>query len=245
MRHIAFFLFLLGATSTFGQDAFADGNQKYVEEHYKTAIKSYESLIDSVTRSSEVFYNLGNAYYKTEQIGKAIWAYESALKIDPKNEDAKFNLEFANLQTADKIEQPKPALTEWLKRLLFGPQINLWAFISVGCSFALSLMILLFFMTKSRRQLNISLMGGMTFALLLIFSTIAAYFHKSSILQHSEGIIISEVVNVRLSPLEKANVTFELHEGAKVNLQDENEEWLQIEVGGNSGWVLKEEVWEI
>jgi len=245
MRHLAFFIFLLGVTNSFSQDAFVEGNQKYREEHYKTALKSYETLIDSVNRSSEILYNLGNAYYKTKQIGKAIWAYESALKIDPKNEDAKFNLEFANLQTADKIEQPKPALTEWLKRLLFGPQINLWASISVACSFALSLMILLFFMTKSRRRRNISLMGGMTFALLLIFSTVAAFFHKNSILQHTEGIIISEAVDVRLSPLEKANVTFELHEGAKVNLQDENEEWLQIEVGGNSGWVLKEEVWEI
>lgn len=245
MLRKAILLFLLGAFSAFSQDAFVEGNEKYVEEHYKTALKSYESLVDSVNRSSEVYYNLGNAYYKTKQIGKAIWAYESALKIDPKNEDAKFNLEFANLQTADKIEQPKPALTEWLKRLLFGPQINLWAYISIACSFGLSLMILLFFMTKSRRRRNISLMGGMTLALLLIFSTVTAYFHKSSILNHTEGIIISEQANVRLSPLEKANVTFELHEGAKVKLLDENGTWLQIEVGGNSGWVLKEEVWEI
>jgi len=239
------FFILLVSFNLFGQDAFVEGNQKYTEEHYKTALKSYESLIDSVNRSSEIYYNLGNAYYKTNQLGKAIWAYESALKFDPKNEDAKFNLEFVNLKTAGEIEQPKPALTEWLKRLLFGPQINLWAYISVGCSFVLSLMILLFFMTKSRRRRNISLMGGMTFALLLIFSTVTAYFHKNFILSHNDGIIISEQANVRLSPLEKANVSFELLEGAKVKLLDENGEWLQVEFAGNSGWLLKKDVWEI
>jgi len=119
MKRIYSLLLFLCSLPVFGQDAFVEGNEKYVEEHYKTALKSYESLIDSVNQSSEIYYNLGNAYYKTKNIGKAIWAYESALKTDPKNEDAKFNLEFANLQTEDKIEQPDPALTEWLKRLLF------------------------------------------------------------------------------------------------------------------------------
>ena len=245
MRLASIFFLLLVSFNLIGQDAFVEGNQKYTEEHFKTALKSYESLIDSVHRSSEIYYNLGNAYYKTKKIGKAIWAYESALKIDPKNEDAKFNLEFVNLQAKDFIEQPKPALTDWLKRLLFGPQINLWAYISIGCSVALSLMILLFFMTKLRRRRNISLMGGMTFALLLIFSTVTAYFHKHSILSHTDGIIVTEKANVRLSPIEKANVSFVLLEGSKVKLLDENGEWLQIEFDKNSGWVLKENVWEI
>jgi len=88
-------------------------------------------------------------------------------------------------------------------------------------------------------------MAGMAFALLLIFSTTTAYFHKKSILDHTEGIIVSEQADVLLSPLDKAAVSFELHEGAKVKLLDQNENWLQIEVSGNSGWVEKENVWEI
>ena len=245
MRRASIFFLLFVSINLIGQDAFVEGNKNYTEEHYKTAVKSYETLIDSVNRSSEIYYNLGNAYYKTKKLGKAIWAFESSLKLDPKNEDAKFNLEFVNLQTEAPIEQSKPALSEWLKRLLFGPQINLWAYISIGCSFALSLMILLFFITKSRRRRNISLMSGMTFALLLIFSTVTAYFHKTSILSHTDGIIVTEVANVRLSPIEKANISFELFEGSKVKLLDESGDWLQIQFGQNSGWVLKENVWEI
>jgi tetratricopeptide (TPR) repeat protein len=245
MKLLLNILFAGSVLSVSAQDAFVEGNTAYTEEHYKTALQSYLTLVDSVTLSSEVYYNIGNAYYKTDQPGKAIWAYEKALKIDPKNEDAKFNLEYVSLFTEGNISQPEPALTEWLKRLLYSPKINLWAYISISCSIGLSLMILLFISTSSRRRRNLSLMGGMTFALFLVFSTSTAYFHKQSILDRSEGIIVSKKAEILLSPLEKAGVSFELDEGSKVHLLDENETWLRIEVNGNSGWVRKEDVWII
>lgn len=245
MRKLLIISFLFVVLPLRAQDAFIEGNEMYAEEHYKTALKSYESLIDSVHYSSEIYYNLGNAYYKTKQIGKAIWAYEMALKIDPKNEDAKFNLEYVNLYTEDKIEQPKPALSEWLKRLLFSPNINLWSYLSISCSIALSVMVLLFISTRSRRRRNMSLMGGMIFALLLVFTTTTAWFHKQSILDHNEGIIVSKEAEVLLSPLEKSSLTFELREGAKVKIVEESDAWLRIEMNGNSGWVRKEDIWVI
>ena len=133
MQKYKYILLILFSVFTSGisfglDDKFKEANELYIEEHYKTAAKNYEEMLDSAHQNSEVYYNLGNAYYKSKRLGLAIWAYEKALKIDPRNEDAKFNLEFANLQTEDKIEQPNPALTEWLKRLLYGSHINLWAF---------------------------------------------------------------------------------------------------------------------
>jgi len=223
-------------------DVFAEGNNAYTEEHYKTAAQSYEAYLDSAHQNAEVYYNLGNAYYKSDRIGLAIWAYERALKLDPRNEDAKFNLEFANLQTEDQIEQPEPAISEWLKRLLFGPHTNLWAYVSIACSLLFSLVTLIFILTKSRRIRNLSLMGGMLFGMLLTISTLTAYFHKQAVLDDSEAIIISEKAEIRLSPLDKANVSFELHEGAKVKILQQNDSWTQIEVNGNSGWIMEEEL---
>lgn len=238
---LLFFIPFQGMT----QQAFLEGNQKYEEEHYKTAAKLYESLLDSMTQSSNVYYNLGNAYYKSGFRGKAIWAYEMALKTDPKNEDAKFNLEFVNLQIGDPGEPSEAAVTEWLKRLLFSPRINLWSYISICCSIALSLCILVFVMPGPARRRNLSLMAGMTFALLLVFSLVTAYFHKQSILEHQEAIVVSEQVDVLLSPLQKSGVAFELEEGAKVHLLEVKETWLHIEVNGNPGWVKRENVWVI
>lgn len=226
-------------------EKFKEANELYIEEHYKTAAKNYEEMLDSAHQNSEVYYNLGNAYYKSKRLGLAIWAYEKALKIDPRNEDAKFNLEFATLQTEDKIDQPDPALTEWIKRILYGPQINLWAFVSIASSLFFSLTVLIFIIANSRRLRNMSMMGGLLFGLLLIFSTVTAHLHKQSILTETEAIVIEKKSNIRLSPLDKANVSFELHEGAKVKIIQQNDSWLQIEVNGNSGWILEEEVKKI
>ncbi len=226
-------------------EKFKEANELYIEEHYKTAAKNYEEMLDSAHQNSEVYYNLGNAYYKSKRLGLAIWAYEKALKIDPRNEDAKFNLEFATLQTEDKIEQPDPALTEWLKRLLYGSHINLWAFVSIGSSLLFSLTILVFIVAKSRRIRNMSMMSGLLFGLLLIFSTTSAYFHKQSILSETEAIILEDQAYIRISPMDKANVSFKLHEGAKVKIIQQNDSWLQIEVNGNSGWIQEEEVKKI
>jgi tetratricopeptide (TPR) repeat protein len=234
--------FVLSNNLNAQQDFFAEGNAFYAEEHYKTAAQSYENHLDSAHQNSEVYYNLGNAYYKSKRIGLAIWAYERALKLDPRNEDAKFNLEFANLQTEDKIEQPDPAISEWLKRLLYGPQTNLWAYISIACSLIFSLIVLVFILTKSRRIRNLSLMGAMLFGILLTISTLTAYFHKESVLEETEAIIISEKAEIRLSPLDKAKVSFELHEGAKVKILQQSDSWTQIEVNGNSGWIMEEEL---
>ncbi|MBK9191657.1 MAG: tetratricopeptide repeat protein [Crocinitomicaceae bacterium] len=236
---VAAFIF---SVTAFSEDKFSEGNQFYIEEHYKTAAKSYEEGLDSSHQNSELYYNLGNAYYKSDRIGLAIWAYEKALKLDPRNEDAKFNLEFVNLLSEDKIEQPDPALSEWLKRLLFGPYINLWAYVSIASSLLFSFVVILFIITKSRRIRNLSLMGGMLMAIILVFSTLTAYFHKNSITNESEAIVISEEADIHLSPMDKAAVSFKLHEGAKVKIIQENDSWTQIEVNGNSGWILEEEI---
>lgn len=240
-KYITLLLALLSLSYTGNaQNLFTEGNEYYIEAHYKTAAKSYEEYLDSTHQNSEVYYNLGNAYYKSDRLGLAIWAYERALKLDPRNEDAKFNLEFVNLLTEDKIEQPDPAISEWLKRLLFGPQTNLWAYVSIASSLLFSLVVLLFVLTRSRRIRNLSLMGGMLFGLLLGISTLTAYFHKAAVLDNSEAIVITEKASIRLSPLDKAKVSFELHEGAKVKILQENDSWTQIEVNGNSGWVMDE-----
>jgi len=81
--------------------------------------------------------------------------------------------------------------------------------------------------------------------LIMVFSIITAYLHKQSILNRTEGIIVRKEVDIKKSPMETAKTNFELHEGTKVQLRETNKEWIHIEVNGNTGWVLKEDLWEI
>jgi len=244
-RYCLVILFVFQVFLVTAQNAFDKGNEAYKNENYKKAVKAYSVDVDSAIYSSSLYYNLGNAYYKTNNIGKSIWAFERALKIDPKNEDAKKNLDFVNLQTKDKIEQPKPAITQWLTRLLFGSQINIWPIISIICSFGTSFFIFLFFFGKTAKLRNFSLLGGVFVIFLLVFSVVTAHFHKNSILKEKEAVIIVDKVKVLVSPIKKSSVSFELHEGAKIQLIGENDNWINIEVNGNSGWVEEKSIWKI
>lgn len=226
-------------------DDFFNANQKYREEHYKTAAKMYQELIDSLGHNAEVYYNLGNAYFKSDQLGLAIWAYKMALKIDPRNEDAQFNLEFASLQIENRVDLPEPALTEWLKRLLFGPHINFWSYASILSGFLFSACVLFFVVVRSRRLKNLSMMGGMILALAFVFSIVVAWQHKKQIESVHEAVIIVKEADIKLSPIDKAKNAFTLSEGVVVTILKEQESWIEIDVNGNSGWVLEEDIKKI
>ena len=75
----------------------------YVKGDYKAAIEAYETILTNEGEAADVYYNLGNAYYKSENIAKAILNYERALLLNPSDEDVAFNLELARSKTVDKV----------------------------------------------------------------------------------------------------------------------------------------------
>jgi tetratricopeptide (TPR) repeat protein len=121
---------------SYAQDAtmknFEQGNEAYQSGNYLKAIEYYNQIIDNGYQTSEVYYNLGNAYYKLKNIPEAILNYERALKVDPSDEDSEFNLRIANLQTLDKIEPlPKLFYQEWWESLSGWLSSGTWSFIMV------------------------------------------------------------------------------------------------------------------
>ena len=246
MKKLILYISILISVGVFGQeDLFNAGNQAYAEENYDLAIESYNQVIAQDIFSTELYYNLGNAYYRNGDLGEAIWAYEVSLKIDPSNEDAKSNLKFAGAKTVDRIDSHRPGLGSWLIGLLFGPMINVWAWISIAASFLLGISFVMFFKAKGRKGRNLGMFVGTSAALLLIFSLMTAHFHKASLMTKTEAVIVNEKVEIKISPLESATKSFELNEGTKVNILDENGEWSQIEVNGNTGWLENMSLWEI
>lgn len=246
MKWMIFILTCFLSCLGIGQNStFKKGNSLYAEGNYQEALNTYNKLVAADQLSAALFYNIGNTYYKLDELGESIWAYERALKINPGNDDIRFNLNFANQQTFDKIELQESSIGTWLKINLFRFSINTWSILSILFSVLLGVAIFLFFLSKNQQSKNIGLTLGFATLLLLVTSTILAYLHKEQIVKQDSGIITTEVVSVKTSPSETAPDSFELHEGTKVSLLRTNNNWIEIGVNENVGWVNRESVWKI
>lgn len=243
---------LLSIISTFiilfsyAQDSsFVKGNEAYSNADYELALSEYSKVVGSEKMSSALYYNLGNTYFKLNEIGEAIWAYEKALKIDPSNENAQYNLKFVNAKTIDGLDTSESGIVSWLRINLFSFSINFWAYLSILFALILAVTLYFFFTTKNQKIKNRNLTLSFTSLFLLVLMIVLAYFNKSGIIDGDQAIIITEFVEMRSSPSDTAPSGFKLHEGTKVDLLRSNDDWTEIGVNGNTGWVEKIAIWEI
>lgn len=246
MRVLFICAIILFTTSIHAQDSsFVRGNEAYANSDFETALSEYRKVVGSDYLSTELYYNLGNTYHKLDQFGEAIWAYEKALKIDPSNENAQFNLKFLNAKTYDDLDTEESGVVTWLKINLFSFSINFWAYLSILFAFILAIAFYFFFTTKKQKVKNRSLTLSFGSLSLMVIMIVLAYFNKANIVKRDSAIIISEFIEVRSSPSDTAPSSFKLHEGTKVDLLRSNEKWIEIGVNTNTGWVEKEAIWEI
>jgi tetratricopeptide (TPR) repeat protein len=218
--------------------------QYYNASHFEKAIGAYEQILDKGYESAELYYNLGNAYYKSNKIPMAITNYERALVLSPGDEDIMFNLQLANTHVVDKIESlPEFFLSSWYFRFIQVLSSNQWAFISMA-TFVLGLVLLLVFFLSGR---VIARKVSFWFAVLFIISAVFTFnfSHKQMWLAENEpaAIIMTPSVVVKSSPSETGTELFLIHEGLKVKLTDKLGDWRQIRMSdGNKGWVKQEDL---
>lgn len=224
---------------------FDAGNKAYAAQDFEGAINAYNKILATEKKSAVLYYNLGNAYYKQDELGEAIWAYEKALEINPSDENIRFNLSFVNAKTYDQLDFSETGIKKWLGINLFSYSINFWAYTSIFFAVLFSIVLYIFFTTKKQRIKNMSLTGGFAFSFLLILTVVLAYFNKMEIIDRDEAVIITETVVIRTSPSATGEEAFKLHEGTKINLLRTNENWVEVNINDNTGWVEKEFLWEI
>lgn len=247
MKHIIFTLGLLmmsvKALSFNADSVFVQANSAYVAEDYETAIQKYMELVSNDFMSSDVYYNLGNAYYKSNEIGKSIWAYENAHKINPANEDINFNLQFVNDLTVDKISINKKGIGSWLNKNIFSFSPNFWFGVSIISGFIIAFLLYLFFTPTSHLTNNLSLLGIVIFGIVFLSATAFSIVQKNRITGQTKVVVIESSANVLTEPNDEANTSFQLHEGAQMNIKSKNSQWYEVELNGNTGWVSKNTVW--
>lgn len=219
-------------------------NTAYAKNNFETAISYYEKILSNRYEASEVYYNLGNAYYKTNKIALAILNYERALKLNPNDEDIKFNLKLANQKIIDKIDAiPQLFITEWKDGFINSFSEKDW---SVFCIAFFTMGIILLAMYLSNRRLLIKQLCFWTALLFFILSTCTFFIARSQYLSaenKKEAVIISSSVNANSSPSESGTKVFVLHEGTKVSIVEINSDWVEIKLSnGNVGWIKTSDI---
>lgn len=225
---------------SFSKNLIEKGNDAYASENFEEAIQFYLSDISNGNQSSDLYYNLGNAYYRLNEIGESIWAYQTAIKLNPDNTDAIFNLQFVNEMTVDKIDRHQTGVGSWVKARLFGVNPNFWVYWSWFLSLVLAIS-LYFFFTKTSAFINtISSLSIFIVGLAFIFTISLSIIQKNQIIQKNHFVITEAMAKIQNEPKQESLTSFELHEGAELNIISENSNWYEVEINGNKGWTLKE-----
>ena len=217
----------------------AEGDSAYIKDDYATAIQIYESLLKN-GESADVYYNLGNSYYKAGEIAKAVLNYERALLMKPGNSDIRANLEVARAKTIDKVEPtPEVFFISWTKSLINCMSVDAWATWGI-VSFILLIVSLYFFIfSKQIMWKKIGFISGIIFLIITVCSNLFASQQKEHLVNRNEAIVMNPSVTVRSTPSESGTSLFILHEGRKVNVKDNSmKEWKEIRLeDGKVGWV--------
>ena len=225
-------------------ELFSQANKAYKEAKYTEAIELYQKIEEKEQISSELYFNLGNSYYKLNKVASTIYNYEKALQLDPLNKDAANNLVFAKRLTLDAIEElPKTFLQRLNENYLQKLSYNQWAIVVVFFSFLASLLFLLFYfsVTSSRKRLYF-VTSIFSFLLLLISLTIT-YNQYSFSKKNIQAIIFVEKAEVKNAPTLNSEEVFTLHEGTKVKVLDAVDNWKKIKLAdGKIGWIIASEL---
>lgn len=250
MRNLIIIVLLFVSTISLAQssnDIFNNANSLYKEGKYEEAIKLYEQIESENLVSSELYYNLGNSYYKLNKVAPTIYNLEKALKIDPLNEDAQNNLIIAKRLTLDRIEAlPKTVLQKFNENYLQKFTYNTWAVITVVLSFIASILFLLFYFAYTPTKKRIYFTTSIVSFLLLIVSITITYTQYSQSKSKVEAIIFAEETSVNNEPTSGSDEVFTLHEGTKVNILDTVDNWKKIKlIDGKIGWIESENLKEL
>lgn len=222
-----------------------EADKAYQENDFKGAIDKYEAILASGQESADVYYNLGNSYYKDKNIAKAVLNYERALLLSPGNDDIRYNLEMAKSKTIDKVT-PKSEIfiVTWGNSIRDLMSESAWATFAVSCFilFLLGVSAYIFGSKIVIRKTGFSL--AVVFLVLTIVANMFADSQKDKLVNRSFAIVMQPSVTVKSTPDDSGTDLFVLHEGTKVYINDNSMKgWKEVSLeDGTRGWIPTESI---
>jgi len=232
-----FFILLVLYINVFGQTdqfVFEQANARYQAGMYQEAIDLYLQMGANGKVSGEVYFNLGNAYYKLGDIGRAILYYEKAKIFLESDEALDQNIRLARLRTVDEIEPlPRLFLIEWWETLLHVLSLETIAWITYGIYLLVVFLLALNILWHGRWKRWVWIAIWVFVPILLIFLSRVYQFETSQF-----GIILETKVSVMNEPNISGQEIFILHEGTKVRINRSVDNWDEISIpDGKTGWI--------
>lgn len=227
---------------------FDAANELYRKENYAEAIQKYESILakDKV-ESAELYFNLGNSYYKTGKIAPSIYNFEKALLLNPNDESIKTNLHFAQKMAIDDVKVvPQVGFSNFLYKITSTFDYNIWAWIGVGLAFSFLLFFIGYYFSSRTIVKRIFFLGMFVLIGLLMLSIVFAFLQKRFDKTVRPAIVFEEVVNVKTEPRTTAENAFILHEGTKVFIKETVDNWKRIQLTDKTeGWIKEDAIKEL
>jgi len=223
------------------------GNAAYNKGNYTKAIAFYKDFLGGDIESAQVYYNIGNCYYRTNEMGRAILYYEKAERLTPGDPDIQFNLQLANQKIVDKAPSEGTIFiySDWKK---FENKFTekQWGLICIAL-LCLSLLLFALYMSASLVLIKqLCFWSGFATIFFCLFTFYIAHEQYELLNSHDTAIVTSSTVTVQGAPEEKATQLFVIHEGTKVWIVKTEGTWTEIKLAnGNEGWLNSSEISEI
>ena len=249
MKYLSILLFLLVSAPAAGSDGRAEklfdaANTAYVNNDFLTATEYYDSIAAMGLQSAGLYYNMGNAYFKSGKIGAAILYYNKAQRLAPLNSDIDYNLTVANTYTRDNIGSvPQFFARRWIVGFRSLLSSNAWAWLSVLFFGLLMVGALLYLLPLSLGARKTGLGLGIASAAIFALSVTFASVQRRESLHPREGVVMMTALPVKSSPDASSKDLFVLHEGTKVEITDALNDWREITLSdGHSGWIMESSI---
>lgn len=226
------------------QELLKKAEEAYDARKYKDAVAAYQELVDDGYKSWQLYFNLGNAYYRNDQLGRAIYCYELARKLNPNDEDIRINLGIASAKTIDKIDAKENFFINAVKtNVLSTFSTTTWAWYTIVSLLLSALAFFLFVNSASTSAKRLSFVLASVMLIAFVLTYFFGYSALNAKVENKFAIVLVREVRIMNEPTAKATMKFNLHEGTKIRVVENNGDWLLIKLdNGNEGWVKSSEV---
>lgn len=235
------FMMLFISFSAFSQNEklFDQGKELYKNGKYQQAINAWMQILENGQTSSELYFNLGNAQYKLNQIGPSIYYYEKALQLSPNDADIKNNLAFAENARIDAIEPlPTSVFTKWYRNIADTFTFDGWAIAAVLFSILFIALFLLYYFSYTEIRKRLLFAASIVSMIVMVGAITMAFITYGDYNKNQHAIIFASQIEVKAEPSMGSNSAFVLHEGTKVEIIAKDGNWYRISLAdGKDGWI--------
>ena len=221
-----------------------DAEKAYDSKNFKISIQHYQKLINEGYKSYQLYFNLGNSYYRNNELGKAIYYYELASKSNPADDDIKINLAIATSKTIDKVNSKENFFITAIKtNILLSFSTFTWSIFTISFISLASILFFIFINSNNILIKRISFIGTCFCFILFTLSYFLGYTSLKSKSENKFAIITSKEIKILNEPTISGISKFNLHEGTKIRIVENKGEWILIKLdNGNEGWIKTTDV---